>query len=336
MPRKPRVIVSGGMYHVYCRFARGQRVFAEEAQCRSFLELVREACQRDEVVLLAWCLMPTHYHLVVRAGEIALSRTMRSVQGRFAQRYNRHKRVFGPLWQSRYKARLVDDAAFFQSVIAYVHLNPVVAKLVAEPGDYPWTSHHELLGKVREPIASVDETLRLFGETRRAARAAYRTLLGELGEQPWSKRVPGALPWWSRGGADETPLPARAKGPRLDPSGASSAPARPSLSAEELVAAASRCLGVESTLLSSPRRAESIHEARLLLAAVAVERYRLRVIDLARALERPVETVSRWVTGGAARRATDEDFASRYASLDQALRTERSTGRRRAKGKRSG
>jgi REP element-mobilizing transposase RayT len=245
------------MYHVYCRFARGQRVFAEEAQCRSFLELLGETSRRDEVVLLAWCLMPTHYHLVVRAGEIELSRTMRSVQGRFAQRYNRHKRVFGPLWQSRYKARLVDDDACVRSVVAYLHLNPVVAKLVAEPGDYPWTSHHELLGTVRKPVADVDETLRLFGETRRTARAAYRMLLGELGEQPWSKRAPGALPWWSRGGADETPLPARAKGPRLDRSGASSAPVRPPLSAEELMMAASRCLGVEPMLPSSPRRTES-------------------------------------------------------------------------------
>jgi putative transposase len=95
MPRKPRVVVPGGIYQVYCRFARGQRVFAEEAQCRSFLELLGEASRRDEIVLLGWCLMPTHHHLIVRAGEIALSRSMRSVQGRFAQRYNRHKRVLG-------------------------------------------------------------------------------------------------------------------------------------------------------------------------------------------------------------------------------------------------
>jgi len=65
MPRQARVIIEGGLYHVYNRFARGEEVFSDPEEAIEFLELLRSLKQRDDLVVYAWCLMPNHYHLAV-------------------------------------------------------------------------------------------------------------------------------------------------------------------------------------------------------------------------------------------------------------------------------
>ena len=61
MPRAPRVFVEGGIYHVYNRVTRGERVFAEDGEAQRFVELMREIKKRDGLVVLAWCVMSNHY-----------------------------------------------------------------------------------------------------------------------------------------------------------------------------------------------------------------------------------------------------------------------------------
>ncbi len=111
MPRRPRVFAEGGIYHVYNRFARGAGLFADPEEAIEFLEILRKARDRDGLTVFAWAMMSNHYHLAVRAGPVPLSRTMGYVQARFGQRYNRLHRSSGPRWQSRYKARMVEDPA---------------------------------------------------------------------------------------------------------------------------------------------------------------------------------------------------------------------------------
>ena len=97
MPRRPRVFVDGAIYHVYCRFAHGAGVFAAAEEAEQFLAIVRDVKRTDELSILAWCLMPTHYHLAVRTGRLPLWRSLRVIQGRFALVHNRRHRTLGPL-----------------------------------------------------------------------------------------------------------------------------------------------------------------------------------------------------------------------------------------------
>ena len=93
--------------------------------------------------------MSNHYPFAVRVRPVPLSRTMGYVQARFGQTYNRRDRSSGPRWQSRYKARLVEDPGYLDGLIVYIHLNPVVAGLVDDPAAYAFWGHRELLGRVR-------------------------------------------------------------------------------------------------------------------------------------------------------------------------------------------
>jgi len=320
MPRRPRVFVDGAVYHVYCRFARGVKALAAVADAEDFLEVLRAVKKRDGLVILAWCLMPTHYHLAVRTGTVPLWRTLRVLQGRFAMRFNRRHRALGPLWQSRYKAKLVSDDRYFRRLLAYIHLNPVKANAVEDPKTSVWSGHRELLGTGRNPICDRDETLRLFGATRREAVSKYRSTVRALAGETWAEREPGRLPWWGSPAArDDDDLGEPAAGPRVDALGASSGRARPALAAADLIRRACTTLGVEFERLRSLRRDAEIVRARETIAVVAVERYGVRVNAIAGLCGKPPDTVSRWVSRGAARRSADDGFRRSVEALDAAL-----------------
>ncbi|MGQ9752101.1 MAG: transposase [Thermoanaerobaculaceae bacterium] len=81
---------------MYCRTARHERIFADAREAQALLDIFRDLRDRDGFAILAWSVMPTHYHLALRTGEVPLWRSMRLVQGRFAQSYNqRHKNIGG-------------------------------------------------------------------------------------------------------------------------------------------------------------------------------------------------------------------------------------------------
>ena len=113
MPRRPRVFVDGAIYHVYCRFAHGARVFASPEEAERFLSIVREVKRTDGLSILAWCLMPTHYHLAVRTGRLPLWRSLRVIQGRFAVAHNGYHQLCRTRYSSRKKS--TDQAVAFRS-----------------------------------------------------------------------------------------------------------------------------------------------------------------------------------------------------------------------------
>jgi REP element-mobilizing transposase RayT len=316
------VLVAGALYHVYCRFRSGLRVFAEPEEAEHFLALLREVKQRDGFAILAWCFMPTHYHLALRMGEVTLSRSFRRLQGNFAQWWNHRYHTLGPLWQSRFKARLVTNEAYFSRVVAYIHRNPVAAGLVKDPTWYPWSGHRELLVDLPDPLADAAAALALFDETTTRARAIYAALMDGLAGENWTTAEPGSLPWWPRtSGRDAEANEAQTvRGPMLDPLGGSDSPLRPALDAGEFLRRACQHEEIATATLRSRRRDRATVTARELLAVLAVEGYCIRVTDLAAIVDRPADTVSRWVSRGAERRSRDSAFATRIRALDEAVR----------------
>ena len=107
MARSPRLFILGAIYHVYCRTARGEMVFADPDHAAEFVEIVADVKRLHGFEIFAWCLMGNHYHLVIRTHQTPLWRSMARIQCRVAREHNRRRRLLGRLWQSRYKARIV-------------------------------------------------------------------------------------------------------------------------------------------------------------------------------------------------------------------------------------
>ena len=149
MPRPDRIYVEGGFYHVYNRLGRGERVFDQEKEAEAFVGLLRDVAERDGLTIFAWCLMSNHYHLAVRTGVISLDRPMQSLQQRVTRGVNLRRRVYGPLWQGRYRAKLVKDQRYLDQLLIYIHLNAVTAGIVDDPAEYRWSGRCELLGNAK-------------------------------------------------------------------------------------------------------------------------------------------------------------------------------------------
>jgi REP element-mobilizing transposase RayT len=320
VPRKPRMFVAGGTYHVYCRAARGERPFVDEAVAGAFVSMLGDVKGEHGLTILAWCLMPNHYHLVVRAGELPLWRSMRLVQGRFAKAFNRRRRVFGPVWQGRYKARLVEDPVYLMQAIAYVHLNPVAGGMVKDPGAYRWSGHRQLLGRVRSGVVDVDEALVAFGSSRREALRTYRGVLGRGKEEGWMKEGPGRLPWWRRVRGEDDELQLDPSRPRLDWQGGLQRPAPPKADAAGVARAVAKVLAVPVEALGGRGRGEALQRARELVMLLGVEACGLKVKDLAVVIGRGAGSASRLYAQAAAERRSDPAVTALAERVTKVLR----------------
>ena len=203
MARSPRLFIPGGIYHVYCRVARSERVFEDSGEAQHFVDTVNDVKRLHGFTIFAFCLMSTHYHMVIQTGEIPLWRTMARIQCRVARGFNKRHRFMGRLWQSRYKARLVRTQQYLEQLLAYVHLNPVAAGLVADPSDFLWCDHAALLGRKAPHLCDVGPALKGFGETWATARAAYLLRVRAVAEERWFRAGVRDLPWWTEVSNDE-------------------------------------------------------------------------------------------------------------------------------------
>jgi len=167
MPAKNSVkqYVTGGYYHVYNRGVEKRKIFQDERDYKTFLHFLRLYLEpRDpkpktpaelkllrrslakEVKLLAYCLMPNHYHLLLRQETLSgMTKLIRAVSTNYAMYFNtRYDRV-GPLFQGKYKAVLIDSEEQLLHVSRYIHLNPI--EVTKRWGDYSYSSFGDYIGK---------------------------------------------------------------------------------------------------------------------------------------------------------------------------------------------
>jgi putative transposase len=315
VPRALRRFEEGRFYHVYNRAGGSSQPLEEEVLARGFVDLLRRVVERDELVILGWCLLGNHYHLVLRQGPVDVSRSMKTVQQGVTRLRNLRDRVYGPLWQGRFKAKEVSETSYLMQVIAYVHLNPVKAGLAEDAGSYRWSGHLDIVGRRRSPIVSVDEVLVMYGETRRQALRSYRLALEDVGDEDWSGERPGRLPWWRLGrptAEDQLTLRASAR----DEAGRAPARWRPEYSAADWVDLACAELGVERDALASRARDPRVVWAREVVGLVGIERFGVKVVELARELGKSRGGVTQWYQRGVVQRAEDPEFAAAAKRLE--------------------
>jgi REP element-mobilizing transposase RayT len=184
MVRPLRLHVPGAIYHVISRGNGRQRIFLTDRDRRTFLTRLAAAARRFALRCHAYCLMPNHFHLIVRVNELPLPRAMQQLNSAYAQWFNwRHRRV-GHVFQGRYKALLIENGEYFRRVLRYVARNPVRAGLVRHPADWRWSSYRMTAG-LQAPDAwlALDEVWNSFDPNRSGTpRAACRAYIDYCGE----------------------------------------------------------------------------------------------------------------------------------------------------------
>ena len=241
----------------------------------------------------------------------------RYLQGRFSREFNRRWGRTGPLWQSRYKARVIDEPGYLSRVIQYIHLNPVRAHLAEDPSRYSFSGHRELMGTVKNPLCDVDEALLCFGPKVKSAQRSYASSIRHvMKEDGMGDEVEvGRLPWWGR----DRELDLEDGRAYIDVLGRSTGLERPRLEPSQFVEMASQLLDVELSQLVSKRQDSETARLRRLIASCGIERWGQRAGKLAEVLNKHSVVVSRWVSEGRKIRDAEREYSDAFEALDKAL-----------------
>src|SRR5262249_26888078 len=159
MPRTARASAAAVWYHVLNRGNRREPVFHKPADYDAFVNTMVDARARLPVDILGFCLMPNHFHLVMRThADGDLGRFMQWVLTSHARRYHTHYKTTGHVWQGRFKAFQIQADDHLVSVLRYVERNALRAELVAKAEDWKWSSlsfwlrKDPMLWRGKEPV----------------------------------------------------------------------------------------------------------------------------------------------------------------------------------------
>lgn len=161
MPRSARLIKPDFPHHVIQRGNRKMQVFFKDNDYQFYIDLLEEWCNKMNIDIWAYCLMPNHVHLVLVPRDTqGLSRALSQVHQRYTRMINKREDWSGYLWQGRFLSYVMDES-YALSAVRYVELNPVVAGLVKQAEDYKWSSAYAHIHETPNALLR-DEDLRVM------------------------------------------------------------------------------------------------------------------------------------------------------------------------------
>lgn len=147
MPYRRNAFAPDNIYHVYNRGINGMSIFANPGNYVYLLRKVKRLLTELPITVLAYCLMPNHYHFVLRQdGDIPISTFVQRLFQTYTQAFNKQQGRRGPLFAGRFRHVHVDRDEYVVHLCRYVHLNPVTAGLVSDPAEWPYSNYLEWIG----------------------------------------------------------------------------------------------------------------------------------------------------------------------------------------------
>ncbi len=177
MARKPRLHIDGCPQHLIQRGNNRSVCFFSVADYAFYLHTLKEAALVADVKIHAFVLMTNHVHLLASgASKDSIPHFMQALGRRFVRYINLTYERTGTLWEGRYKSSLVSSTEYFLAVSRYIELNPVRARMVAQPGEYPWSSfRHNGMG-IDIGLVTEHQEYKRLAATKAGRVQAYRQL----------------------------------------------------------------------------------------------------------------------------------------------------------------
>ena len=176
MPRKSRIDAFGALHHIMVRGISRQDIFSDHKDYSSFMERLGDLLIETKTSCYAWALIPNHFHLLLRTGNVPISVIMKRLLTGYAVNYNRLHNRCGHLFQNRFKSVLCQEDSYLLELVRYIHLNPLRAKLVDEYKNlagYRYCGHGAIMGRRKVKWQDTDYVLGLFGDKESGARGEY-------------------------------------------------------------------------------------------------------------------------------------------------------------------
>jgi len=189
------------VFHVLNRAVRKQQLFAQPGDYNSFVRCAIEAHRSVSVGVIAYCVMPNHFHFLIRSHQDGqISRFMARLTATHAKRWhaNRGTTGTGAVYQGRFRAFPIQTDAYFYSACRYVEANALRAGLVKRAEDWPWSSLATPLPGIPKipseewPLPRPENWQEMVNEkpTQHGTEVRQSVATGQpLGEASWVARV---------------------------------------------------------------------------------------------------------------------------------------------------
>jgi REP element-mobilizing transposase RayT len=164
MPKQESILTAGKIYHLYNRAVADNLLFIEEDNYHFFLSKLRIYLS-DCADILAYCLMPNHYHLLILLKNPDLPNSMRKLALSYVVSFNRMYKRSGHLFQGKYQRKSVGDFNYLLHLSRYIHINPLASGLVKKAEDWDYSSLKIYYGKASPVFIQTDFILDLLDDS---------------------------------------------------------------------------------------------------------------------------------------------------------------------------
>jgi REP element-mobilizing transposase RayT len=147
MPNRGSVFAQGLYYHIYNRGAGKQAIFFNDGNYVYLLGLIKRYLKKYGATIIAYCLMPNHYHFLLRQdSEVPLSKFINVVFNAYVQAVNLQQSRTGTLFEGRFQHAWIDRDDYLIHLCRYIHNNPRKAGLVAQLENWPFSNYPDWIG----------------------------------------------------------------------------------------------------------------------------------------------------------------------------------------------
>ena len=177
MPRRPRITLAGVPLHLIQRGNNRQACFFSKDDYRSYLNWLKEYSEKYSCAIHAYVLMTNHVHLLITprtaggAGDL-----MKQLGQRYVQYVNRTYRRSGTLWEGRFRSCLTQEEDYVLGCYRYIELNPVRARMIEHPAEYPWSSYRVNAQGEHSALLTYHPVYTALGSDDEVRQTAYREL----------------------------------------------------------------------------------------------------------------------------------------------------------------
>ncbi len=193
MPRRARILVSGGYYHIVTRGIDRRKLFRYRQDYKYFLEITKRYLVKFKIQILNYCLMSNHIHLLIRTDEAEdLPKFMQAALQVYASYFRKKYNSVGFVFQNRYKSCLIDKDSYLLECARYIERNPLRAKITDDLLNYPWSSFSFYAKGIKDDIIKTVNFLYLeLAKTEQERQQKYYNYVTE--ERPYEHIVDKAF-----------------------------------------------------------------------------------------------------------------------------------------------
>ena len=174
----------GGIYHLFNRGCDKRDIFLTESNYRYFQRKIRLTKEKYDIDIIAYCLMPNHFHLLVRQNsENTIAQWIQKVLSGYVQAFNKQNGRSGTLFESSTKPRIINSQKYLSNIIHYLHLNPVKAKFVDNPADWEFSSYKTWISDSKNSMIPIENRSEFYDSSRDYRKSYQEYLDSRLWEE---------------------------------------------------------------------------------------------------------------------------------------------------------